>query len=47
MKDNNNDNIGDLSTLTTTAKTSTVAAINELAGKMATISNEDYNDLWS
>lgn len=35
---NLNNNIGDLSTLTTTAKTSTVAAINELVGSIGDIS---------
>lgn len=40
--------IGDLSTLQTTAKTSTVAAINELAATPAvsTISSQDWSSLW-
>lgn len=43
------DRIGDLSTLQTTAKTSTVAAINELVGSgggIATINSTDWSALW-
>lgn len=43
------DRIGDLSTLQTTAKTSTVAAINELVsggGGAATINSQDWEALW-
>ena len=39
-----NERIGDLTTLTTTAKTSAVAAINELAGNgIKTLTSADYN----
>lgn len=43
-----NNRIGDLSTLQTTAKTSTVAAINELAATpgAATVSSQDWSSLW-
>lgn len=45
-----NDRIGNLSTLQTTAKTSTVAAINELVagggGGAATINSTDWSSLW-
>jgi len=44
-----NERIGDLSTLQTTAKTSTVAAINELVssgGGVATINSTDWSALW-
>lgn len=42
------DRIGDLSTLQTTDKTSTVAAINELAATpgVATVSSQDWSSLW-
>lgn len=44
-----NERIGDLSTLQTTAKTSAVAAINELVGSgsgVATINSQDWSALW-
>lgn len=43
-----NENIGDLSTLATTDKTSAVAAINELAAtpSVSTISSTDWSNLW-
>lgn len=41
-----NDRIGDLTTLTTTARTSAVAAINELAGTINVISSQDWSALW-
>lgn len=41
-----NDRIGDLTTLTTTARTSAVAAINELAGITNVISSQDWSALW-